>query len=236
MAEKSPSEKVAEVNRLLYMEGQADTAGHVSVRDPENEELAHINPFTTSRGEITPEDVIPITFDNEPVYSADPEPVAEAEIHSAIYRERDDINAVLHTHPPLATLFSITGTNLQACFSRGAIFDRPVPVYDRPDLLTDREEGKALVDAMDGRNEILIKAHGAVVADSDIRRAFTRAIYLERNAYFQYYASLLGNPNVLTPEETERIQEQTWRERSIEKVWNHYVWEAKTNGYLPEEW
>lgn len=236
MAEKSPQEAVAEVNRLLYMEGHADTAGHVSVRDPANDDIAYINPFTASRGEIRPADVIPITFDNEPVHSDDPSPVAEAEIHSAIYRERDDVNAVLHTHPPLATLFSITGTNLQACFSRGAIFDQPVPVYDRPDLLTDRVEGEALIEAMDGRNEVLIKAHGVVIVGSDIKNAFTRAIYLEQNAYFQYYASLLGNPNLLTPEEAERIQEQTWRQRSIEKVWNHYIWEAKTNGYLPEEW
>ncbi|WP_162524313.1 class II aldolase/adducin family protein [Halobellus captivus] len=232
----TPEELVATANRLLYMEGLADTAGHASVRSPTDDNVVYINPFSVSRGEIRPKDVVKITLDNEPVDPDAPDPVAEAEIHTAVYRNRPEINAVLHTHPPIATLFSISGTDLVAAFTRGAIFDRPVPVYNRPDLLTTREEGELMMEAMGERDELLIKAHGAVVAGEDLKRAFTRTMYLEINAYHQLYASILGNANTLTPEEAERITETTWRQRSIDKVWNHYVWEASQNGYLPDEW
>lgn len=230
-----PEVQVATANRLLYMEGLADTAGHASVTDPAAE-AAYVNPFTTSRGEIKPADVVRIDFENDPLDPDSPDPVAEAEIHTAIYRNRPEIGAVLHVHPPYATLFSISGTDLRGTFTRGAIFDRPIPVYDRPDLLTTEAEGNAMVETMGDRKALLIRAHGAVVADTDMKRAFARAIYLELNAYYQLYASILGNPNPLTPAECARISDQTWRQRSVEKVWNHYVWKATENGYLPDAW
>lgn len=235
MDEQTARRRVAETNRLLYAQGLATNAGHVSVRDPETD-VVYLNPFHVSRGRLTPEDVVAVDLDTTPRNPEAPDPVAEAAIHTAVYRARDDLHAVLHVHPPVATLFSITGTDLVPTFVRGAIFPGPVPVFDRPDTVTSREEGNAMVAAMDGQNQVLIRAHGAVVADRDVRWAFTRATYLEANADYQYRASLLGNPNPLRAEEVARIGERIWRERSVEKVWEDHRWRARQEGYLPETW
>lgn len=226
---------VAETNRLLYMEGLVGASGHVSVRSPDGD-VAYINPFTASRGEIRPEDVVGVTFDNDPVDPEAPRPVGEAEIHTALYRTRDDVGAVLHVHPPVATLFGITGTDLVPVSIRGSVLDGPVPVLDRPDKITDRADSDPMLEAMGDENQVLIRGHGAVVADRDVKRAFARAVYIEQNAAYQWNASVLGNPNPLSPEEVARLREQNWVDSSIDKRWHFYRWKAQENGYLPAEW
>lgn len=221
---------------MLYMEGLATYSGHVSVRDPERDR-AHVNSHAAARGEIRPEHVVAITLDGDPVDPDAPRPVSERAIHAAIYREREDVGAVVHVHPPHATLFAVSGTDLLPVHVRGSILtDGAVPVFDRPILIRDREDAEAMVEAMDGQKQVLLRSHGAVVADETIERAFARAIYLEMNAYYQHEASDLGNPNPLTPEEVTHLNDQNWSDRVVEKFWHFYEWKATEEGYLPEEW
>ena len=226
---------VAEANRILFMEGLADNVGHVSMRD--DEDVVHINPHTASRGEVRPEDIIEIDLDGRPLDEDAPRPVDESPIHTSVYRHRDDIDAVLHVHPPLTTLFSVSGTDLRPVWYRAAMLGPgPVPVFDLPDKITTREEGEMMVEAMGDRNQVIMRAHGGVVADETMEKAVARAIFLEQNAYFALNASILGNPNALTSDEIERIHDTVWRDRSVRKVWHFYTWKARQNGLLPDAW
>lgn len=228
---------VARANRMLFMEGLATYSGHVSVRNNKDPDIIHINPLTTSRGEILPEDVVKVTVESEPVDPEAPDPVKEREIHTGIYRMRPEINSVIHIHPPYATLFGITGTELVPVHIRGSILtDGRVPVLDRPYLITTEEDSDAMVAAMGEQNQLLLRGHGAVVADENIKRAFARAIYLEMNAFYQHQASVLGNPNPLTREEVKRINRQNWQsEKVVDKFWHFFEWKARENGFLPKE-
>lgn len=232
MAEKSPRELVAQTNRMLYMEDLVSYSGHVSMRDPE-EDVVYINSHKAPRGEVDPDDIVRVSLDSEPFDPDAPRPVSEREIHTAIYRERDDINAVLHIHPPVATLFGITGTDLKPVHIRGSILvDGPVPTYDRPGLIRSKEASAGMVEAMGDHNQLLIRNHGAVVADESLEYAFVRAFCLEMNARFQKEASDLGNPNPLTQEEVEHINEQNWNDSVVGKLWNFFEWKAAKNGFL----
>lgn len=214
------------------MEGLVSYSGHVSMREPDGD-VVHINSHSAPRGEVMPEDVVRVSLDSEPLDPDAPRPVSEREIHTAIYREHDDINAVLHIHPPIATLFGITGTNLQPVHIRGSILtEGPVPIYDRPDLIRSKEASSEMVDAMGDHKQLLIRNHGAVVADKNLEYAFVRAICLEMNARFQKEASDLGNPNPLTEEEVKSINEQNWNDSVIGKLWDFFEWKAQENGFL----
>lgn len=232
MVDKQPRELVARTNRMLYMEGLVSYSGHVSMRDPDDENIVYINSHSAPRGEVEPEDIVKITLDSEQVNPDAPRPVSEAEIHTSVYRERDDINSVLHIHPPIATLFGITGTDLQPVHIRGSILVKgPVPTYDRPGLIRSKEASKGMVESMEDHNQLLIRNHGAVVADESIMYAFVRAICLEMNARFQKEASDIGNPNPLSTEEVKQINEQNWNDRVVEKLWSFYKWKAQNNGF-----
>lgn len=225
---------VAEANRLLYMEGLAASSGHVSTID-RGSEVVHVNPFDAPRGEIRPADVVGVTLDNEPVDPDASRPVDEVEIHTAIYRARDDVGAVIHVHPPVATLFGIAGVDLVPVHIRGSVLDGPVPVLDRPDKITDERDGRAMLDAMGESNQLLIRGHGAVIADQDVKRAFVRAVVIEENARYQWNASILGDPTPFTTEEAERIRGQNTGVRSVDKRWGFYTWKAREHGHLPFE-
>ena len=227
--------QVAHANRLLYMEGQVGPSGHVSIRDPD-EEVAYINPHTASRGELTEDDVVEIDFENNPLDPDAPRPVGEAEIHTAIYRTRDDVGAVLHVHPPVATLFTVADVDLVPVTLRGSVLTEPVPVLDRPDKIMSRADSDPMLEAMGDSNQLLIRGHGGVIADRNIKRAFARMMYIEKNARSQWNASILGEPNPLSPEEVARLNEQNWKDSSIEKRWHFYTWKAKQGGFLPPDW
>lgn len=225
---------VAEANRLLAMEGLAAASGHVSAHDREAG-VVYVNPFDTPRGDLRPGHVVGVTLDNEPVDPDAPRPVDEVEIHTALYRARDDVGAVVHAHPPVATLFAIAGTNLVPVHIRGSVLDGPVPVLDRPDKITDAADGEAMIAAMGDSNQLLIRGHGIVVADATVERAVVRALVIEENARYQLWASVLGEPRGLSPEEITRVRGQNWTDRSAGKRWGYYKWKAEREGVLPFE-
>lgn len=223
---------VATANRLLYREGLATSSGHVSALD-RDDGTVYVNPFDTPRGALRPADVVGVDLENEPVDPDAPRPVDEVEIHTALYRARDDLGAVVHVHPPIATLFGIAGVDLVPVHIRGSVLDGPVPVLDRPDKITDRADGEAMVAAMGESNQLLIRGHGAVVADRSVEHAVVRALVIEENARFQLWASMLGEPRAFTAEEAARVRDQNWTDRSVEKRWAYYRWRAREEGQLP---
>lgn len=225
---------VAEANRLLFMEGLATASGHVSAFDRDAGVVA-VNPFDTPRGEMRPETVVEATLENDPLDPEAPRPVDELEIHTALYRSRDDVNAVVHVHPPVATLFAIAGVDLVPVHIRGSALDGPVPVLDRPDKITDRADSEPMLAAMGEANQLLIRGHGAVVADRTVERAVVRTIVIEENARYQLWASVLGTPTAFSAEEAARIRGQNWTDRSVAKRWAFYRWKARRQGLLPIE-
>jgi HCOMODA/2-hydroxy-3-carboxy-muconic semialdehyde decarboxylase len=90
-----------------------------------------------------------------------------------------------------------------------------------------------MVDAMGDSTQLLIRGHGAVVADRTVKHAVIRALVIEENARFQLWASVLGGPDPFTPEEAARIREQNWTDRSVDKRWRYYRWRAREQGLLP---
>lgn len=236
MSTKDPRDLVARTNRMLYMTGLADYSGHVSHRHEEGDK-AYVNSYRETRGEIRPEDVVTVTLDSEPVDEAQPRPVGETEIHTSIYRAREDVDAVLHVHPPYMTMFGISGTDLKPVHIRGSVLvEGAVPVFDRPYHVTSRELSDTMLEAMGDRNEVILRGHGAVVCDESMERAFARAMYLELNAYYQHQASVLGNPNTMSREEAQVVYDYNWQERVVDKFWHFYEWKAIQEGYLPAEW
>jgi L-fuculose-phosphate aldolase len=84
--------------------------GNASVR-LEGDEGILITPSALYKGELKPEDIVKIDIEGnvkEGLYK----PSIEWHFHSAIYRRRLDINAVIHTHSPMTTGLALAGKNL----------------------------------------------------------------------------------------------------------------------------
>ena len=99
--------EVAACTRLLNNEGILGYSGHVSARLPDGETML-IQSFDASRTNLTPEELFVVDFDGNILDGpSDARPVNELELHSEIFRVRKDVNAILHYHPEIATLFTL---------------------------------------------------------------------------------------------------------------------------------
>ena len=104
----SQTTEVIATSAALYRRGWIEgTAGNVSARQADRPDVALITASGRSKGELTAQDIIPVTVaDSAPMYAGAPRPSAETQIHTAIYRSFPECGAVIHAHPPYATVIA----------------------------------------------------------------------------------------------------------------------------------
>ena len=138
---------VATAVRLLTAEGLMDFNGHLSVRAADNPEHILINPRHVSRNVLTARDIVRVDLRGKPVAGGH-EPPSETPIHTAIYRQRQDVISVAHIHPMVATAFSIAEVPIVPVYTPGCLFGDGVPVFDKPDLIRSDALGDELAESL----------------------------------------------------------------------------------------
>ena len=103
---------IVEIGRRLYARGYvASNDGNISVRLDGARLL--MTPAGVSKGFMTPEMMVVTEFEGRvDGGEGGRRPSTESQMHLAAYRERPDVQAVVHAHPPLATGFAVAGIAL----------------------------------------------------------------------------------------------------------------------------
>jgi L-ribulose-5-phosphate 4-epimerase len=91
------------------------TDGNVSARDPETG-LVVIKPSGVRYEVLRPEDHVVMSLEGE-VMEGDLKPSSDTESYLYIYRHREDVNGVVHTHSPYATAFAAVGKPIPCCLT-----------------------------------------------------------------------------------------------------------------------
>src|SRR5687767_13145771 len=103
MDEQTARREIVNIGRLLYERSYVVSSdGNVSVRLDDGRILA--TPTMTCKGRMT-EDSLALTDDSGKPLSKT-KASSELAMHLLIYRERPDVNAVCHAHPPHGTAFA----------------------------------------------------------------------------------------------------------------------------------
>jgi ribulose-5-phosphate 4-epimerase/fuculose-1-phosphate aldolase len=211
--------EVAMCVRMLEFLGLIDFSGHVSARIPESDVIL-INAWGASRHGLQPEDIYEADLEGQPMDNTQKLP-SEIHIHTAIYRQRQDVNAVAHLHPPITTALSVAGKPYVPVIHHGAIFSDGVPVHDDCRHVNTREKGDALALTLGGKRAVIMRGHGAVVVAESVKGVFFGSVYLEDNAAKLIEAYKMGEPCVLKKEELE-VGKNIWRQPQFEKIWYYY--------------
>ena len=91
-------EELCEICHLLYERGYVvSNDGNVSARTPRGTVL--ITPSGVGKGRMTPDMLVETDLEGN-ILSGDRNPSSESKMHWMLYRERSDVNAVVHAHPP----------------------------------------------------------------------------------------------------------------------------------------
>ncbi len=194
---------VVQVGKRMYDRGYvASNDGNISVRLSEDRLL--ITMTGVSKGFLTPEQLIVVDYDGS-VVSGNLEPSSEMKMHLMVYRERPDVHAVAHAHPPTATGFSVAGINLpenllpEVIVSLGSI---PTAAYGTPGTM---ELVESLRKYVCDHDAILLENHGALTLGPDIITAYHKMETMEHIAQIALVARLLGRVNTINDEDVGKL-------------------------------
>ena len=127
-------------------------------------------------------------------------------MHLEIYRNRPDVNGVVHAHPPIATGFAVAGIPLtravlaEVITTLGSI---PIAEYGTPSTAELPDAVRKYIKAHDG---MLLANHGAVTCGPTVMGAYYKMETIEHFAKISLVARLLGRENLISREEVERLQ------------------------------
>ncbi|RCK46463.1 aldolase [Thalassospira profundimaris] len=195
-------EKLVYAGKILCANGQDDlTRGHVSARIPDNSGLFLMKPHSVGLDELTPESLLMIDLEGN-VVEGDGRRHSEAFIHTEIYRSRDDVQAVLHTHPTYCVALSASGQPLLPVSQPAALFFNSLGTYtDTINLIRTPEMGAGVAAALGTNRAVLLRHHGIVCTGSSVEEAVIGAIMLENAAMIQMITSATGQVSELFSDE-----------------------------------
>lgn len=199
--------QICEIGKRIYNKGMvAANDGNISVRIGENEFLC--TPTGVSKGFMTPEYICKVDAAGK-VIQANPgfKPSSEIKMHMRVYRERPDVNSVVHAHPLYATSFAIAGIPLtepimpEAVIALGCV---PIAEYGTPST---EEIPDAVSKYLQHYDAVLLANHGALSFSDSLLNAYYKMESLEFYAQLLYQSRMLGGPKKLTDEQVSRLYE-----------------------------
>jgi L-fuculose-phosphate aldolase len=178
----------------MYRRGLVGTySGNASLRleGAGKEGLLLVTPTHRPYYRLKPEDLVVVDLEGEPVADA-LIPSSETPLHLEIYRQRDDVAAVVHTHSVYASVVAVAGREIppivdEMVFSIGGsvrISDYAFPGTE--------ELAQAAWRALGDRNAALLRHHGVVGVGPNIWEALEVCDLVERVAKIFVLAQSFG--------------------------------------------
>jgi L-fuculose-phosphate aldolase len=204
IAESQLRADIVEVGRRLYARGYtASNDGNISVRLDSARLL--VTPANVSKGFMT-EPMMVITDLDGKKLAGERNPSSEIQMHLEVYRQRPEIQAVVHAHPPTATAFAVAGIPLdravlaEVVTTLGSV---PIAEYATPSTKELPEAVRKYVKAHDG---MLLANHGALTLGTDLFSAYFKMETIEHFANISFIARMLGGERLLSRDEVLRLQ------------------------------
>lgn len=188
-------EKVLEVSRELWQEGyfgtKHGTGGNVSSLI-DGEEAIAVTPSAKNYNELKPEDICIVDFEQNRLEGT-LDPSVETGMHLAVYKDRPDVSAVIHTHQPFASIFAVLNEPIPALFDEVSVAIGPEIAICSYGLSGSPELLQNVKDKLSNRCHCyLLQNHGALSIGPDLDRTLYFVEVLEKTAKIYYRALSTG--------------------------------------------
>mgnify|MGYP001064616284 CR=1 FL=1 len=204
-AEYEIKRKLVEVSKRLYGRGLvAGAGGNISARIPKCEEV-FITPSGLCKGFLKTSDMLKVDLEGN-VIEGKLKPTSETFMHTAIYKARDNVNAVVHAHPPVCTGFACARVPLDYSTDPEIIVmvgEIPLIEYVTP---TTKELAEKVAEYARKYDALLLASHGTICLLYTPEQAYQRTEHLEDFAKILLVSKLLGGPVSLPRVEIEKLK------------------------------
>lgn len=197
--------QICEIGQRIYNKGfVAANDGNITVKVSDN--VIFATPTGVSKGYMTPDMLIKVDMQGN-VIDGKLKPSSELKMHLRVYKERPDVQAVVHAHPPTATGFAIAGIPLdkytmpEAVISLGTV---PLTEYGTPST---EEIPNAISGALQDHDAVLLENHGALTVGNSLLNAYFKMETLEFFAKISLIARQLGGEQELTCDQIEKLMQ-----------------------------
>lgn len=197
---------VSTANKIISSGLVTGAGGNLSIRD---EQSFWISPSGFSFEDAKAKDYVQIDTQNGNKLYGDFKPSSELSMHQAIFQERPDVNAIIHTHPKMTISVTSSGHDLKPMYADYYVYlGKNVPHL--PYITVTTED---LADAV--RKEfqspnchgVVLRNHGIITTGKSLKEALFRNMAMEEQATIQYQALLVGEPDYLSDEELQKLDE-----------------------------
>lgn len=204
MSDTDVRREIVRVCRRLYDRGLiAGPDGNVSVRISFEHVL--VTPRGFSKANVEEHDLVLVSLDGRRI-GGKHEASSEVSMHLAAYRAREDVNAVVHAHPPVATAFAVAGMGLPGnVLPELAVQVGEVPLVPYASPGTDALAA-AMAPWLPNHDAFLLANHGATTLGCTLAEAHQRMESIEHCASILLTARLLGRVNALETGETRALE------------------------------
>lgn len=196
-------ELVVEYGKKLLESGlTTGTGGNLSIFN-HKEGLVAISPSGLDYRLSTPEDIVVIDLDGN-IKDSNRRPSSEYGFHTIIYKEREDANAVIHTHSVYATTVACLNMELPAVHYLVGFAGKKVPLapyatFGTPELADN------VIKTIGNYNAVLLANHGLITVGRKIGNAFDAAEELELVARIYIQALSVGKPVIVPDDEMNKV-------------------------------
>lgn len=202
-------EEMVQVARLMYDKGLICASdGNISVRLSKNRFL--ITPSGLHKAFLKPEQILVVNEMGTRVDAPIPANAAlkvtsELPMHLEAYRQRPDVEAVVHAHPPIAVSLSIAQIPLnEYLLPEAIVFLGKIPItpYATPST---KENAEAVRIPIRYHDALVLERHGSLTVGGSVMEAFMRLETLEQHARIAYMTTLLGNRRPLEQKQVDKL-------------------------------
>jgi len=207
--EREHREDIVRIGQLVHQKGWvAANDGNISIRL--DRERVRCTPTGVSKRLMHADDRVIVDMKGNKILGGK-EGTSEIAMHLAVYDLRQDVHAVVHAHPPVATGFATAGRALNLALLPEVVIGLgcvPLASYGLPGTPELTEPLMPLIPKYDA---IMMGNHGVVCYGVDIQKAYFRMETVEHFARIALVAELLGGPKVLPRLEVQKLFESRSR-------------------------
>ena len=158
----------------------------------------------SANGYLSEDELVLMDFDGN-LIEGNKKPSSEKMLHAEFYRQRPDVNYIIHVHSPYLSTFACCHIALDEPIMAENVFyfgQIPLAEYGLPSSLDLVEKTSKYFKDYDA---VLMANHGFIVGDKTIKDAFLKLELAESYAQVVFNAKVLGNPVLFTKEQVEEI-------------------------------
>jgi len=191
--------EIIEVGKLMYQKGyNVSIDGNISIRLSSKELL--ITASGTRLGFLTEDDIVVTDYDGN-LLEGNKKATSERILHTQIYKERTDVNAIIHAHAPYSVALSMLDVdiehNLYATIA-------PIPITDFA-LPSSEESYLKMKPFVKDYNWSILQRHGVVTYEKDLLGAFLRLEGMEHFAKILLSALSVNDVKPLSDENKNKL-------------------------------